>query len=510
MTQKILSSLSITLPPYAHRSKDPRTVMAGIFAAWIPLSTALLVSVVEHLPSPPVAQAARFPLIVETSPGAENVDRLISNAVINFESGNEAPVVAYVSKMVAIPESQLPEKKSRSGGMTPDEARELGRRKRAEIARARALENKKTSSTVMGGLTAALDETSIAKGEIGNDLNGSEHNVNDQEHLIGFARLYSGMLSVGDEIYVLSPKYSPAHPNTPSPTKTVVTALYLIMGRNLEPLKCVPAGVIFGIAGLEGHILKSGTLCSQISGGINLAGLNFGSQPIVRVALEPANPGDLDKMINGLRLLEQSDPSAQYEVLESGEHVILTAGELHLERCLKDLRERFARCDIQVGEPIVPYRESIVYTAEMAPNKNKDLPRGTVIGITTSKQVSVRIRVRPLPAIVTQFLDSNVTTMRQLYSERRVEEDARKNEKHSQKDLRDQEDTGETAANSIRTLSLAEFQQGLKESFHLAKAEGEIWTDVVDKIAAFGPKRVGPNVLVDATENRVCQKLLVS
>ena len=67
----------------------------------------------------------------------------------------------------------------------------------------------------------------------------------------------------------------------------------------------------------------------------------MGSEPIVRVALEPENPYDLDKMINGLKLLVQSDPCAEYEQLPSGEHVILTAGELHLKRCLKDLEERY-------------------------------------------------------------------------------------------------------------------------------------------------------------------------
>ncbi|MBW0497085.1 hypothetical protein O181_036800 [Austropuccinia psidii MF-1] len=39
----------------------------------------------------------------------------------------------------------------------------------------------------------------------------------------------------------------------------------------------------------------------------------------------------------------------------SGEHVILTAGELHLERCLRDLRERLAEIPIQASKPIIPF-----------------------------------------------------------------------------------------------------------------------------------------------------------
>ena len=34
------------------------------------------------------------------------------------------------------------------------------------------------------------------------------------------------------------------------------------MGRELEALQEVPAGNVFGVGGLEGHILKNGTLSS--------------------------------------------------------------------------------------------------------------------------------------------------------------------------------------------------------------------------------------------------------
>jgi ribosome assembly protein 1 len=102
------------------------------------------------------------------------------------------------------------------------------------------------------------------------------------------------------------------------------------MGRELVSLDSVPAGNVFGISGLEGKILKNGTICS-ISPGINLAGVQLNSAPIVRVALEPVWPGDLPKLVDGLRLLNQADSCVQVLVQDSGEHVILTAGELHLE-----------------------------------------------------------------------------------------------------------------------------------------------------------------------------------
>lgn len=40
---------------------------------------------------------------------------------------------------------------------------------------------------------------------------------------------------------------------------------------------------------------------------------------------------EMSKLVEGLRLLNQADPCVETLVQETGEHVILTAGELHLE-----------------------------------------------------------------------------------------------------------------------------------------------------------------------------------
>jgi ribosome assembly protein 1 len=417
--------------------------------------------------------------------------------MVKSKSSADDPVVAYVSKMVSIPESELPENKRRGGILSPEEAREMGRRKRVELAKAQALADGETGP--VDDLANALGDTTLEEEK------PDDEKQPDPEHLIGFARIYSGTLSVGDSVYVLPPKFTPANAhNQPEPQKVVVTALYLLMGRGLEPLKSVPAGVVFGIGGLEGHILKSGTLCSQLDGSVNLAGVNMGSQPIVRVALEPAWPGDLDKMVNGLKLLVQSDPCAEYEQFESGEHVLLTAGELHLERCLTDLRERFARCEIQAGEPIVPYRETIVRAEEMKPPANKELGRGTVIATTTSKQVTIRLRVHPLPAAVTEFLSKNSRAIKRLYADHQAgEREAENDEKETDQVVVDDEGL----LGDEKVLGLVEFKQQLQAVFEGVKGQRDLWNNAIDQITAFGPKRTGPNLLIDATKDTICRRL---
>ena len=44
---------------------------------------------------------------------------------------------------------------------------------------------------------------------------------------------------------------------------------------------------------------------------------------------------------------------------ESGEHVIAGCGELHVEICLKDLEEEYAKCPIKKGDPVVSYKETV-------------------------------------------------------------------------------------------------------------------------------------------------------
>lgn len=483
--------------------------MAALFSNWLPLSTALLVSVIEYLPSPPAAQAARLPGMVEESPGSSFVDEKVKNAMIDFKTEPGEPVVAYVSKMVAIPESELSSSQKRSGtSMTADEAREIARRKREEIAKMQAEETNGERKDEFEQITTRLQNTSLVAEEADDNVN---EETEDPEHLIGFARLYSGTLNVGDSIYVLPPKFSPENPHaSPEPKKVTVTDLYLLMGRSLEPLKSAPAGVVFGIGGLAGHVLKTGTLCSQLEGSINLAGVSLNTPPIVRVALEPVNPADLSKMVTGLRLLEQSDPCAQYEVLPNGEHVILTAGELHLERCLKDLRERFARCEIQTGETMVPYRETIISAPEMAPPKNPELGRGGVLAVSPSKQLTVRLRVVPLPANVTEFFTKQVGTIKRLHLQKRSTTEKPESSEENGGLETTQQTGGTDASDEAREgniLSLKDFREELTKLFNEVNEDPELWKNVVDRITAFGPRRIGPNILVDATAVNTCEKL---
>lgn len=259
-------------------------------------------------------------MMLENLPRRDLIPKNLEQAMMSCDTDPSAPVVAYVSKMVAVPEKELPKNKART--LTAEEMRARGAA--ARLARS-------TSSTV-DSLTDHLQGTTITEPSEQDGDTATERD-DAREVLIGVARLYSGTVHVGQQLHVYGPKYSPDHPNEQHEVVTI-TDLYLIMGPELVSLDSVPAGNVFGVGGLEGKILKNGTICS-VSPAINLAGVQMGSSPIVRVALEPVWPGDLPKLVEGLRLLNQADSCVQVHVQDTGEHVILTAGELHLEVCVR-------------------------------------------------------------------------------------------------------------------------------------------------------------------------------
>ena len=203
----------------------------------------------------------------------------------------------------------------------------------------------------------------------------------------------------------------------------------------------------------------------------------------MRVAIEPEDPREMPKLVEGLKMLNQSDPCVETLVQETGEHVILTAGELHLERCLKDLRDRFAKIELTVSPPIVPFRETAISAPDMAPPKTEAHARGTILGSVQSGLVTYQIRAVPLPTEVSAFLLTNVKNIKLLSRDKRVTEA--------------QEEARGEAAEVNKPVKPEEFWGALDE---LLAKQGREWTGVGEQIVAFGPRRIGANLLVDRTE----------
>ena len=106
-----------------------------------------------------------------------------------------------------------------------------------------------------------------------------------------------------------------------------------------------------GLVGVDDYLLKSGTIVEGDA--VNFYPfhtMKFSVAAVVRVAVEPKNAQDLPKLVEGLKRLSKSDPLVQCRTAKTGEHIIAGAGELHLEICLKDLREDFMKVCFSVAQ----------------------------------------------------------------------------------------------------------------------------------------------------------------
>merc|ERR1711898_39541 len=148
----------------------------------------------------------------------------------------------------------------------------------------------------------------------------------------------------------------------------------LMMGRTVEQIADVPCGNTVALVGVDQYILKSGTI-TDIEDAHNITAMKYSVSPVVKVAVKVKDGKDLPKLVEGLKKLSKSDPLVVCTTEESGEHVIAGCGELHVEICLKDLREEYAQCDFVMSDPVVSYRETVTSESSQtclakSPNKH--------------------------------------------------------------------------------------------------------------------------------------------
>lgn len=51
--------------------------------------------------------------------------------------------------------------------------------------------------------------------------------------------------------------------------------------------------------------------------------------------------GDMKALVKGMKLLNQADPCVEVLVQQTGELVLVAAGEVHLQKCLDDLKTQY-------------------------------------------------------------------------------------------------------------------------------------------------------------------------
>merc|ERR1712042_209974 len=284
-----------------------------------------------------------------------------------------------------------------------------------------------------------------AKKADGSDEDGFLINLIDSPGHVDFSSEVTAALRVTDGALVVVDCVSGVCVQTETVLRQAIAERIkpvLMMGRTVEPIASVPCGNICGLVGVDQYLVKTGTI-SNIESAHNMKTMKFSVSPVVRVAVEPKNPQDLPKLVEGLKRLAKSDPMVLCMTEESGEHIIAGAGELHLEICLKDLEEDHAGIPLKKSDPVVSYRESV--TGE---------PNQICLSKSPNKHNRLYMIAKPMPDGLPEDIDNGEVTDKQDFK--------------------------------LRGRYLAD-----KYEYNMDEAR---------KIWCFGPEGTGPNIVIDATK----------
>ncbi|CAH1430913.1 unnamed protein product [Lactuca virosa] len=458
--EKLIKSFHLSVPPRELQHKDPKYVLQSVMSRWLPLADAILSMVVKHMPDPIAAQSFRVSRllpkreILDNSVGDSDVvaeAELVRKSVEACDSQPDSPCVAFVSKMFAVPMKMLPQR------------------------------------DVNGDLLSNYTDES-----------GSG---DSDECFLAFARIFSGVLHSGQKVFVLSALYDPLK-GADSMQKHIQEAelhsLYLMMGQGLIPVASARAGNVIAIRGLGQHILKSATL-SSTKNCWPFSSMTFQVSPTLKVAIEPSDPADMAALMKGLRLLNRADPFVEVSVSARGEHVLAAAGEVHLERCIKDLKERFAKVNLEISPPLVSFRETIEGESLNPFEKLKSLSGSSnfIERATPNGRCTVRVHILKLPDALTKLLDESSDLLEAIIAGKAIQV----------KTMGGQDDDHPVEALRKRIWDAIESEV----SDENAEKNKTLWENLLKRIWALGPRQVGPNMLLlpDSTTKETDSSVLI-
>ncbi|SPO24385.1 probable ribosomal elongation factor EF-2 [Ustilago trichophora] len=201
----------------------------------------------------------------------------------------------------------------------------------------------------------------------------------DAQEFRAFGRVMSGTARPDARVTVLGETFS--QDDEEDMVTTSIEAIFINETRYVIPTTGVPAGNWVLLSGVDASLSKTGTIVDATLPTEDLhifAPIEHMTQSVLKVSVEPLNPSELPKMLEGLRKINKSYPLAVMKVEESGEHVIMGTGELYLDCVLHDLRVLFSEIEIRVSDPVVRFCETVVETSAVkcyasTPNKRNKL-----------------------------------------------------------------------------------------------------------------------------------------
>ncbi|KRZ11887.1 Elongation factor Tu GTP-binding domain-containing protein 1, partial [Trichinella zimbabwensis] len=482
--EKILNSLQLDVMSKEFTKSDSRQRLQIVMSRWLPLAESVLAMVCEWLPSPKdldndrierIMCGDRFAHCDCLEPKARAMKALFKQCSMEASCAT----TVFISKMIAVEQDLL---RGKNKFMMPN-----------------SIECNYWLQAAEQRSCCEVDSFHPDIDEITDQMAASTN----QCVFLGFARIFTGNLCSGDVLHWI-PDYAMVQSGNATFREITIGQLYVMMGREFEAVQQVCAGNLVCIGGVQDLVARTATLSTDLNCP-PLCDSGFYAKPIVQVSVEPKNTRDLPALIRGLKMLNLADGCVQALVEDSGEHVLTAVGEIHLHRCIKDLCDRFAKgIDLIVSDPVVPFNETIVSPVTLGMDSaNETMTASTTTTtstttITTSTQsekvdrsitvttagrtVTIVAEAVPLPEPIQQILEENEPLIAMI------------DPVTNRIDV-----TGNTAS---RLASIRDgFDNIREELLDVCSNLGKQWSNIVQRLWAFGPRRAVVNLLLNDIDN---------
>ena len=174
--------------------------------------------------------------------------------------------------------------------------------------------------------------------------------MDDRFGALTFTRIYTGSIKKGDTVL-----------NTFTGESERIGRIVEMHADERIERDSAQAGDIVALIGMKNT--QTGHTLSDPKDVATLEPMVF-PDPVIYIAISPKDKGGAEKMGLALSKMIQEDPSFRVETdEESGETIIKGMGELHLDIKV-DILKRTHGVEVEVGKPLVAYRETITQRVE--------------------------------------------------------------------------------------------------------------------------------------------------
>lgn len=204
----IAEKLGVKLTTRDLRQTDPKIHIQAVFSQWLPIERTVLEMVVRLCPHPGSIQCEKATQLMcslnQSFDSLPPQTQALRSEFMNSDP-NSNTVIVFISKMISVDKSILPENKPKP--LTREEIE-----KRREMVKLKLQQRNEELEAKMAGVS--LEDGNAPKSEgstVVDEKKSTEVVVEEKENhtFIAFARVYSGTLKKNMKIYALTPKHDP-------------------------------------------------------------------------------------------------------------------------------------------------------------------------------------------------------------------------------------------------------------------------------------------------------------